>query len=287
MTPPGNTAIEAMLQGLIDYAGLYPPANLDMRSAVKNYREYHEGKHRNALGRLVVDVRRSDELIASAGSLGDLKLSVILAQPSQADELPKLLDAGAQVESVECKVASSRAVDQLARSLPAGREAYIEIPIEPVHSDLLQAIANAGARVKLRMGGVVAEAFPSPAAVARMVAALVSSGTAFKATAGLHHPIRSVHPFTYAQGSAAGLMHGFVNLFCAAALIQSGADVAEAESVLQEQDAAAWRLTGQTFGWRSQVWSLDHLSRTRTTFVSFGSCSFEEPVRDLEELGWL
>jgi hypothetical protein len=281
------TAMQAMLAGLIDYAGLYPPASLDMRSAVQNYRDYRGGKHRNALGRFVVDLRRSDELIASAGSLVDLKLSLILAHPSQADELQKLLDAGAQIESVECKAASSRDIEQLGRRLPSGMEAYIEIPIEPVQSDLLQAIANAGAGVKLRMGGIVAEAFPTPAAVVRMVAALVSSGAAFKATAGLHHPIRSVHPFTYAQGSAAGLMHGFVNLFCAAALIQSGADVAEAESVLQEQDAAAWSLTGQTFGWRSHVWSLDLLSRTRKTFVSFGSCSFEEPMRDLEELGWL
>ena len=41
----GPTAIEALLAGLIDYAGLYPPASLDMRAAVENYRKYRGGKH--------------------------------------------------------------------------------------------------------------------------------------------------------------------------------------------------------------------------------------------------
>lgn len=284
---PGTTAIEAMVAGLIDYAGLYPPASLDMRCAMENYKIYRSGKHRQAVGRFIVDLSRINECLATAGSLLDLKLSVILAQPSQDKELSKLLDAGARIESVEGKCTSPHDIEQLAQSLPAGIEAYVEIPIEPIQGDVVHAIANVGARVKLRMGGVQAEAFPSPIAVARMLAVLASSHVAFKATAGLHHPIRSLHPFTYAQGSPAGLMHGFVNLLCATALIQSGAEVAEAERVLEEQDAATWSLTPHSLAWRNYAWSPDRLSETRNKFLSFGSCSFEEPMGDLEALGWL
>ncbi len=62
------TAIEAVLGGLIDYAGLYPPASLDMRAAVRNYLEYRDGPHAFALGRFIVDIARTDELREAAGS---------------------------------------------------------------------------------------------------------------------------------------------------------------------------------------------------------------------------
>jgi hypothetical protein len=284
---PGTTAMDAMLAGLIDYAGLYPPASLPMRTAVENHRTYRSGKHRNALGRFIVDLSRIGEFRAAAGSLLDLKLSVILAQPGLVHQLLDRLDEGLPIESVECKAASPRDVEQLTRDLPAQIKAYVEIPVEPIQPEVLRAISHAGARVKLRMGGVVAEAFPSTAAVARMLAVLSQAQLCFKATAGLHHPFRSRHPFTYAQDSPAGFMHGFVNMLCAAALIHSGAEVAEAARVLEEQDPQAWTLTPEMLAWSTHSWSPDRLCEIRKMFVSFGSCSFEEPIRDLEALGWL
>jgi len=283
----GSTAIDAMLAGLVDYAGLYPPASLAMRSAVENYRSYRNGKHQDALGRFIIGLGRLDELRAVAGTHRDLKFSIILAQPALADELPTLLDGGVRVESIECKASSPRDVEQLTRKLPRGIEAYIEIPIAPIQPEVLRAISNAGARVKLRMGGVVAEAFPSAAAVARMLAAISEAGLSFKATAGLHHPLRSRHPFTYAPDSPTGLMHGFINVLCAAALIHFGADTAEAERVLEGQDPNAWSLSPESLRWRSHSWTAAHLSEIRKKFISFGSCSFEEPIHDLEAMGWL
>lgn len=283
----GKTAIDVTLAGFIDYAGLYPPASLDMRSAVENYRRYRDGPHRNALGRFIVDRSRIDELRAAAGPHLDLTLSIILAQPALADELPKLLDQGLSIESVECKASSPGDVEQLTRNLPDQIQAFVEIPLQPIDAGLLRAISDAGARVKLRMGGVAAEAFPSSAAVARMLVDLSEENLSFKATAGLHHPLRSRHAFTYAHDSATGLMHGFINLLCAAALIHFGADTAEAERVLDEEDPKAWALTSDALAWRTHSWSADRLSEMRRKFISFGPCSFEEPIRDLEALGWL
>jgi hypothetical protein len=154
-------------------------------------------------------------------------------------------------------------------------------------SALLEIFAAAGARVKLRMGGVVAEAFPSSAAVAEMLAALHRHGLAFKATAGLHHPLRSRHSFTYAPDSATGVMHGFMNLFCAAALIHFGGNIAEATAILDDEDPGAWRLAPDAITWRSRKWSAEHVAEVRKRFVGIGSCSFEEPIGELESLGWL
>jgi hypothetical protein len=282
-----KSAIETLLAGLIDYAGLYPPASLDMQSAVENYRAFRHDKNAYALGRFIVDSNRVDEFLAAAGSVQDMRLSVIVSQSVDSDRLRELIEQGVWIEAIEMKAGSRADVERISRYLPEGVETYFEVPVEPVQPDMLCAISATGGRVKLRMGGVIPEAFPSSGAVARALVAFARAGLAFKATAGLHHPLRSNHRLTYSPESPKGLMHGFVNLMCAAALIHSGGDADEAEQILEEQDPAAWTLTPQAIAWRSHCWTVDHLSETRKKFVSFGSCSFEEPIRDMETLGWL
>ena len=282
-----TAAIDATLAELIDYAGLYPPARLDMGSAVRNFRRYRRGAHRRVLGRFIVDLGRITQFHAAAGSDPDMRLSVILAQPALGEALPKLLDQGLRIESVECKASCPREVEQLTRILPTYIAAFVEIPLISIDAGLLHAISDAGACVKMRMGGVVAESFPSSGAVARMLGAISEAKLSFKATAGLHHPLRSRHPFTNAHDSPAGWMHGFINLLCATALIHCGADIAEVEQVLEEQNPEAWKLSPHALAWRAYSWPADDLSRVREKFISFGSCSFEEPIHDLEALAWL
>jgi hypothetical protein len=280
------SAIDSLLAGLMDYAGLYAPANLDMHSAVQNYLRYRRSKHAHALGRFIVDVHCIGELCAVAEDrLRDMRLSVIASAHSSMDLVSAFTDAGVPIEAVELKAASTAEMQRLAAA--PNIETYIEVPIGATASALLEIFAAAGVRVKLRMGGVVAKAFPSAAAIAEMLAALHGHGLVFKATAGLHHPLRSRHPLTYAPDSPTGTMHGFVNLFCAAALIHFGGTIAEATAILDEQDPRAWRLTPDAITWRSHRWSAERIGEVRKQFVGFGSCSFEEPIRDLETLGWL
>jgi hypothetical protein len=162
------------------------------------------------------------------------------------------------------------------------------VPVDPPDSNLFEAISAAGACAKLRMGGVIAEAFPSVQATAKTLKALADRRIAFKATAGLHHAIRSSHPFTYEPLSAAGVMHGFLNLGCAAALLHFGGEAGEAECLLEEQNPDAWQVTQDAVAWGNFRWSAEQLRAVRKEFlISFGSCSFEEPIHDLEAMGWL
>src|SRR3954451_15940437 len=94
----GTTAIDTLLAGLIDYAGLYPPASLDMCAAVGNYRRYRDGNHAFALGRFIVDINKVDELRASAGDLRNLPLSTIVPQPALVDYGARLIDEGLPIE---------------------------------------------------------------------------------------------------------------------------------------------------------------------------------------------
>lgn len=78
------TAIANLLEGLFDYAGLYPPASLELADAVGNYVTYLRAERAEALGRFVVDLKRIDAVREAAGdSFNRMQLSVLV--PADAD----------------------------------------------------------------------------------------------------------------------------------------------------------------------------------------------------------
>ena len=136
-------------------------------------------------------------------------------------------------------------------------ETFCEVPLEEGWRDTLAAVAAAGAKAKIRCGGAQV---PSEEQVAAFVVAARAADVAWKATAGLHHPVRGERE------------HGFLNLLEAVGLAEEGADEAAVRAVLAERDPAALRGAAE---------------RPRGRFVSIGSCSFAEPVEDLQGLGLL
>ena len=107
----------------------------------------------------------------------------------------------------------------------------------------------------------------------------------FKATAGLHHPVRGEQRLTYEPGGPTGYMYGFLNVFIAAALVYTGEAEETALAALRETDAAAVIFDDSTVSWRDKRLSADQLARTRAEFaIAFGSCSFREPVDELAQL---
>ena len=280
------TAIETLLAGLIDYAGLFPPAALDMPAAVRNYLDYRSSRHAFALGRFIVDIARLDEFRAAAGnSLSRIPISLIAT--TSLPEIESALHCGLAIESLEIKCAEPLTICRIAERTLTRVATYFEIPVQSGCSDAIDAIASVGARAKLRMGGLVHDAFPPPDHVVEWLQLAADRRLAFKATAGLHHPIRSRHPFTYAADGPCGLMHGFVNFFCAAAFVLSG-DKVRALEVLAEEDPSAFRIGRDALAWRSHDWTTDRVRTIRQEFfTSYGSCSFVEPLQDLEALGWL
>jgi hypothetical protein len=135
---------------------------------------------------------------------------------------------------------------------------------------------------------VTPQAIPPPDEVARFIIGCVREGVAFKATAGLHHPVRSIRPLTYAADSPRATMHGFLNVFAAAAMAREGAQLADVEAVIREEEPSAFRLDENGLAVGSRRIASDRLAEVRRTFaLGFGSCSFAEPVSDLESLGFL
>ncbi|HEV7923086.1 MAG TPA: hypothetical protein VGR02_20065 [Thermoanaerobaculia bacterium] len=267
---------------MIDYAGLFPPAALSMEEAVRNYEAYRRGEHAWMLGRFVVTAQRLEELsvILRPGE-AEGSPSILPGDPSASPGLRmtglSVLGIHPDADTIEVKACNADEVAAIAERT-AGKTVYIEL----TDLSLLDAVAEHRLRAKLRTGGVTADAFPAAEAIANFIRACGERGVAFKATAGLHHPVRCVKALTYEADAPRGTMHGFVNVFMAAAL------PVRAEEILLEADPRAFAFDDDAASWRGNRVATETLRDVRQRFaISFGSCSFEEPVADLKELGWL
>jgi hypothetical protein len=298
----GKTA-EVLLSRLIDYAGLFPPAGLAMLAAVTNYDSYLASEYSWMLGRFIVPAGRLNEFDEALGRLpvADAKrwgLSALLGADPSAD-IARSVEfnmrtsgsgngRSAVVESVEVKAESPADVTRMAGIIPRELTAYFEIPLAGHERECITAIAECGCRAKIRTGGESADKFPDSAQVIEFVRLCALAGVPFKATAGLHHPIRSVHRFTYQPDSPSGMMHGFLNLFLATAFVKAEMETRVAMELLEEQSAAALKFDSGGVEWREHRLSWRQIAAARQDFsVSFGSCSFTEPVDDLRSLGLL
>jgi hypothetical protein len=276
-------ALQAAFGALIDYAGLFPPAKLPLAQALAEYSAARAGPHAWMLGRFIVPAR----LLAQLPEAPAVPLSAIVeSDPAALAAFVALRERGDPIEAVEIPPGKGVSMWTLraATGLPA-LPVFLEIPPAGLEPDILdrltKVLASTGLGAKLRCGGTMREAFPSVEEVAHFIGAAVRAGVPFKATAGLHHPVRHVD-------AASGFpMHGFLNILAAAALARR-VDGVTLERIIAEEDAAAFAFDDTSFAWRDERIGVDELATARrTTFVSYGSCSFAEPVDDLIALQML
>lgn len=281
---------QALLSGLIDYAGLFPPAGLGMEAAVANYARYLRSPEAWMLGRFIVPVSRLAEFETAAASVdgGAWRLSVLGGDDIRAD-IDRIGAFNAEnagrfeIDVIELKAVSD--VQAAMGGMPAGLTPYFEIPIGEDPTDPVRAIGEAGGRAKVRTGAVTADGIPSSGDLARFIRACAEEDVAFKATAGLHHPVRATFRLTYDPDSDSAMMHGFLNVFLAAAFAYNGLETERLVEVLEETSTEAFVFESGSISWRDQLTVRGQLRVTRSEFaIAFGSCSFEEPVDDLKRM---
>lgn len=293
-------SLRAMLAGLIDYAGLFPPAQLPMQPSVDNYAAYRQGDDAWILGRFVVPLGRLEELEQAAEKWlpGEGEepwpLSVLAPPTAAAAETLMTFDqrrggVGLAVSALELRVANPEEVERALQVMPEEWELFFEAAAGEESRPIVEALAGTRGRAKIRTGGVTAEAFPRPAQVQAFLEACRTAGIPFKATAGLHHPICGRYRLTYEDDSPCATMYGFANLFLAAALLQTGALAPEEVSrLLVEGDPQAFHFDDDGAQWHDARITTAQLAQARQDFCrSYGSCSFTEPTDDLRGLTWL
>ena len=318
-------SLQALLHEVLDYAGLFPPADLSLHRALQNYAEYRREEEAWMLSRFVLPVRRLPDLTSYRGLFKDGAPYVFSVLGTGGGTADAFLDAfgrdlevieafdedhggRAQVDVMEVPlpkalVGGSRDevasfLEALTRKLVAAGTAKLDLFLEvPMRRDAVAGLPNLCAAVaehnsrqavpartviglKVRCGGGEPTDVPAVDDVAALIVACRDAGIPFKATAGLHHPVRH-----YDDGLDTE-MHGFLNIFAAAVLAaEHTLNPSDVEAILREDTADNFRFLKDAVAWRDLTASLDGVQHARDTLaLSFGSCSFEEPIDHLRDL---
>jgi hypothetical protein len=285
-------SLRILLSDAIDYAGLFPPASLGMPAAAGNFARYLQGEFGWMLGRFVVPAERLMELekLLKPNRARGWRVTALMGRNFK-DDLKSIvqfhLKTGerAHVDAVEFKIATKDEINPILELLPHGIDSYAEVALRDDLAEQIEAIRMARLKAKVRTGGVNPGAFPRLQQVARFIAVCASAGVPFKATAGLHHPLRGVYAMTAAERGPHAPMHGFLNILLAAAAIKAGAMELQLPEILALRDGQAIAFHKDGVKLRNLKLTNRQLRETREQLaVAFGSCSFEDPIRDLEAL---
>lgn len=289
----GAPMLRRLLHEIVDYAGLFPPAQLSIPEAVVNFAAYRTGPRAWMLARLICHVARLPELAESVSGLRSpprnrWPLSVVAGEDVEADvavveRFNREQTGVLGVDALELRVTDPGEIDGATRRARERLQVFVEFPLSEDPVAFAGALRRVGAHAKARTGGTEPGAFPASTDLARFLGACADAGIAFKATAGLHHPMRSENRVSYESDAPRAMMHGFLNVLLAAALARGGARGAELVEVLEERDATSFRFDPMVV-WRDRELSADDVHEARGFMLAFGSCSFAEPVEDLKAL---
>ena len=332
-------SLRTFMNGLIDYAGLFPPADLPLNEAINEYFKHLKSGNSAMLSRFIIPISKLndlDDFVPLFGDIGPLRLSVLGGGGNTDDEYLSKINQNIadinnyrekhgdniQIDVIECKMATnspSKNTMQEATTLlnenglthyhefaelpnvginystDEDESSWDEIIVPTV--ELVSEMRGAG--IKLRCGGVVKEAFPSVEQVAAMIQTCVLAKAPMKFTAGLHHPIR------HFADEYDEFMHGFVNTFGAGIfattfptpknsqekyrmfiLLSHMIDDQNAENFSFSNDSMTWEV-GDDRGTQFEI-SAENIEDVRKNgMISYGSCSFQEPIDDLTQLGWM
>lgn len=293
-------SVRTLLSDIIDYAGLFPPSQVSMSEAVLNYATYKNSNYSWMLSRFVLPAARLDEFLESAKDFisrdsGDVWRLSVLAGEDIYDTLRRIEEFNAKNSSrvvgdvLEVRATTESKIENTVNALPPDLTAYFEIPIDDRLADLISALAIRGQKAKVRTGGVSADAFPPSKSIIRFIRTCLAANVPFKATAGLHHPVRCFKPLTYEANAPQGTMNGFLNMFLTTAFARYGFKPAVLEEIFEDESAANFTFDESGAWWRNEHFlNNSQLERVRQmNIISFGSCSFTEPIEDLQDLNLL
>jgi hypothetical protein len=255
------STVPALFRRLVDDAAVFPPGDAPLPDATAAHSRHLAAQHGPVVGRFLCRASQLHELDLPGGAtLG------VIADHGLEHALTALRQTGRKTDVIEYRVDDAAAVAALPHA-----QAVAEIPLQPGWQDVVRECAAQRVIAKLRTGGLTADAYPAPRAVAEFIAECVARNVPFKCTAGLHRAVCHTEVDTGAHA------HGFLNILVATHAAITGGDVFTALTARDAGDLAAvcWGIDGGAAG------------AVRRSFVAFGSCSIDEPVADLRALGLL
>jgi hypothetical protein len=293
------TPLKQLLARIVDYAGLFPPAQLSLPEAINIYDRARSSPHYWMLDRFVLPASRFPEFIKllpseNTASSQPWSLSVIVSRNWRSDleQISQITKtklnnqpSSIRISSLEVAPLSPVEIQSIKLEIPTEVDAFFEIPFNVDLEPYLDILHKIGAGAKLRTGGITSDAFPDSTQLGQRILSLANARIPFKATAGLHHALRG-HCLTDALNKTSTTMHGFLNVAIASAFAyQQTISLNEVVAILEESSINAFQLSNIEIGWHEFSLPISAIEHSRQQFFrSFGSCSFDEPIHDLYTL---
>lgn len=317
-------SVEAFTENLIDYAGLFPPAKLPLKEALNNYLKYKTESYNRILSKFICPAKLLpdlENLINNNLSNKDLSISILGTSGNNLKDFKKNFEDDinywnnfiskfeniATTKSFEIKFPEglianydSKEISDLINYISNNIKNKISQPAflffegfmgsdwKKNIKSLIDGINISNEKeinfgFKLRTGGENPEAFPTPEQIAFTIRECLDRSVPMKCTAGLHHPLRQ---YDKATGT---MMHGFINVFGAGiiAMRHNISDIGLKE-ILSDENPANFIFTNEYFSWKDWRMQIEDITFARKDLIiSFGSCSFDEPIDDLKSLNLL
>ncbi|HRS29142.1 MAG TPA: hypothetical protein P5255_12855 [Phycisphaerae bacterium] len=317
----------AFFGNILDYAGMFPPAQLPLDASIRNYLQYQSEPESWLLARFICPAGRLHDLrpyvTKHVSGRSPLRISVLGSGGDTAatflDNLNSDLEATADFRqefgpavAVECFEARLPAGDLLepadlltmisaafaAQGLTA-LPRFFELPATANWPRIANALATvhhsaspegpgvAGGRA---LNGLKLRCGGSePAAIPSAAQVATAIGACLSANVPLKFTAGLHQPVRCVAAALGTRVHGFLNLF-AAGILGASAELEydDLVTIIEEEDVTQFSFSDDLFAWNGAKATVSEIAHARhRNVISFGSCSFDEPRDGLRELGYL
>ncbi len=322
-----KASLRALLTGILDYAGLFPPAKLPLEQAIRNYARFRNEPEAWMLGRFVCPAARLAELspfvqeffavgtplaVSALGRGGNARTDFHAGLEADLRDVSAFRERhGGRValEVLETRLppdglppvvpdrATRLMLDEAVAAIDAvgGLTLFTEVPAGPHWCEAAAVLFSALIALNARRE-VESETLP------RVGFKLRCGGLEASAFPPARHIARALasgvplkataglhHPLRQRDAVLDMTMHGFINVFAAGVLAHvHPLGAGTVEAVLLDVAPANFVFDDDGLRWGDWHVTTDEVRAARRHAVlSFGSCSFDEPREDLRALGWL
>lgn len=319
-------AFQAFMTGLIDYAGLFPPAGLPLPAAITNFHHYRQQPEQWMLGRFIVPVGHLAELATYAHLFqanNPTRLAVIGRGGQDGDTFfQKLEEDLAMIAAFQASQAPAGQIDlfevRLPRTLfpsvdnvrlfvaevgdllaPAGLTPFYEAPFDVTEPGWFEALFDICAGCSLfnrqQEPGVAPAGVKircgglSPAAFPTSVQLAYALSAAHDNPVPLKCTAGLHHPIRHFSPEVQTKMHGFLNLFAAGLLTHChNLPLDTIQAILEDEEPSHFTFDPTGFAWQNYRMTTSEIANLRQQLlISYGSCSFDDPCHDLRSLNLL
>ncbi len=285
---------EVFTNGL-DYAGLFPPALLNLQSALNEYDSLTTGPESSLVRGFAISTSQLANLKHCLLPKGKVLQLCVIGKGADslesweanlefdANEINQAVDHfGDQIclKTYEVRIPAELNPQQAIQDLSGFEEglAYLELPLHRNEFDLDAFAAAAGTAenvgLKARTGGITSHSVPDPFRLAECIVACSQGEASLKCTAGLHHAYPTLNPET------GDTEFGFLNILLAVGLAwEHDYSCSKINEVLTAKSGLI--NCDHQLEWQKDTLSQNGQFLFENESLSIGTCSVKEIIENL------